>query len=258
MRTVRVTKYLTPLREGGSVPAVVEADDQGVYVLKFRGAAQGPRALIAELVAGEIGRALGLPVPEIVLAELDPLLARSEPDPELQQLIQASGGLNLALDFLPGALAYDPLLDVPDADLASRIVWFDAALTNVDRTARNTNMLMWHRRLYLIDHGAALFFHHTWGDYQTRSQSRFPQVRDHVLLPSATQLREADAALSPQLSPELLGSVVAQIPDEWLGDEPRFASPDEHRAAYVDYLIRRTQPPRAFVEEAIDARAQLA
>src|SRR6185295_6957802 len=159
MRTVNTTRYVTPLREGGSLPAIIEADDDGMYVLKFRGAGQGPRALIAELVAGEIARAAGLPVPEIVLAELDPELARTEPDPEIQDLIRASAGLNLALDYLPGSVTFDPLAEQTDADLASRIVWFDAFVTNVDRTPRNANMLMWHRRLWLIDHGAALYFH---------------------------------------------------------------------------------------------------
>jgi hypothetical protein len=258
MRTVAVTRYLAPLREGGSLPAIVEADDLGMYVLKFRGAGQGPRALIAELVAGQIGRALGLPIPEVVFARLDPLLARSEPDPEIQELIKASAGLNLALDYLPGALAYDPLLDMPPPDLASRIVWFDAALTNVDRTARNTNMLMWHRRLFLIDHGAALFFHHTWDDYLARSASRFPQIRDHVLLPAASALPEADSHLSSMLTGDLIAATVAQIPDAWLGDEPRFPTLAAHRAAYVEYLTRRTTAPRAFLEEAIYARAQRA
>src|SRR5260221_11902515 len=163
LKTVRVTRYVTPLREGGSLPAIVEADDDGMYVLKFRGAGQGPRALVAELVSGEIARALGLPVPEIVFAELDPDLARTEPDPEISALIRASGGLNLALDYLPGSGMFDPIVNKPDADFASRVVWFDAYVTNVDRTVRNPNLLMWHRRLWLIDHGASLYFHHAPG-----------------------------------------------------------------------------------------------
>src|SRR5882672_3184770 len=162
LRTVIATRYVTPLREGGSLPAIIEADDDGMYVLKFRGAGQGPKALIAELVAGEIGRALGLLVPEIVFVELDPELARTEPDPEIQSLIRASAGLNLALDYLPGSVMFDPVAWKPDADFASSVVWFDAYATNVDRTARNTNMLVWHRKLWLIDHGAAFYFHHTW------------------------------------------------------------------------------------------------
>src|SRR5688572_16803192 len=173
LRRVAATRYVTPLREGGSLPAIVEADDDGLYVLKFRGAGQGPKALVAELIAGELGRALALPVPEIVFIELDAQLARTEPDPEIQDLIRASAGLNLALDYLPGVIAFDPVVDSPDADLASRVVWFDAYTTNVDRTARNTNMIVWHRKLWLIDHGAALYFHHDWSNYLARSRSPF-------------------------------------------------------------------------------------
>jgi hypothetical protein len=257
LRTVTATRYVTPLREGGSLPAIVEADDDGLYVLKFRGAGQGPKVLIAELVAGEIGRALGLPVPEIVFVDLDPALGRNEPDFEIQALVEASAGLNLALDYLPGAYAFDPLLAPPDAGLASEIVWFDAFVTNVDRTPRNVNMLTWHRRIWLIDHGAALFFHHTWADYLHRSTSPFPQVKDHVLLPFADDLRAADERLSTRLTPVLLEQIVAQIPDMWLGVEQGFADPDAHRAAYLAYLHSRLQPPHRFVEEAIRARAQL-
>ena len=257
MRTVSVTRYLTPLREGGSLPAIVEADDDGLYVLKFRGAGQGPKALIAELVAGEIARALGLAVPEIVLMRLDPELARTEPDPEIQDLIRASGGLNLGLDYLPGAVTYDPLTMPADARLASRIVWFDAYSTNVDRTPRNTNLLVKDQQLWLIDHGAALFVHHAWGDYMARSRSRFPQVKDHVLLRHADDLADADARLSPLLTPAALDRIVGLIPASWLEGEPRFASQAEHRAAYADYLLSRLAAPRAFVEEAANARAQL-
>jgi hypothetical protein len=257
VRTVAATRYVTPLREGGSLPAVVEADDDGMYVLKFRGAGQGARALIAELVAGEIGRALGLDVPEIVFVELDPALGRSEPDSEIQALIQASAGLNLALDFLPGALAYQPSLTPPAPELASLIVWFDAFVTNVDRTPRNPNLLLWGRRLWLIDHGAALYMHHAWGDYLAQSRSRFPQIKEHVLLPYADALPEANALAIERLSPAVIEGIVAQIPAAWLGDEPRFAGPAEHRAAYAAYLSRRLEEPRAFVEEAAHARAQL-
>src|SRR5882762_2437423 len=165
LRTVKATRYVTPLREGGSLPAIIEADDEGMYVLKFRGAGQGPKALIAELMAGELARVAGLPVPELVFVELDPDLARTEPDPEIQDLIRASAGLNLALDYLPGSVMYDPVAEKLDVELASMIVWFDAFVTNVDRTPRNTNMLMWHRQLQLIDHGAALYFHHSWDQY---------------------------------------------------------------------------------------------
>lgn len=254
MRTVVATRYVTPLREGGSLPAIVEGDDDGLYVLKFRGAGQGAKALIAELVAGELARALGLPVPEIVFVELDAELARTEPDPEIQHLIRASAGLNLALDYLPGSITFDPVVDAPDADLASAIVWFDAFVSNVDRTARNANLLVWHRRLWLIDHGAALYFHHAWDGYLQRAVDPFARIRDHVLLPFAGALREADARLSALLSPQLIEQVVARIPHAWLGGDAPFADAAEHRAAYAAYLCRRIESPRAFLQEAIRAR----
>ena len=255
VRTVMVTRYVTPLREGGSLPAIVEADDDGLYVLKFRGAGQGPKALIAEFVAGEIARALGLPVPEIVFVELDPALARTEPDPEIQDLIRASAGLNLALDYLPSAVMFDPVADTPDAELASAVVWFDAYVTNVDRTPRNTNLLVWHRRLWLIDHGAALYFHHTWQDYLARSRAPFPLIKDHVLLPRASALREADAQLAERVTPVVLASIVHRIPDAWLVGEAPFESSEQHREAYLAYLLRRLEPPRTFLEEALRARS---
>ncbi|MBI1760552.1 MAG: aminotransferase class I and II [Acidobacteria bacterium] len=255
MRTVIATRYVTPLREGGSMPAIIEADDEGMYVLKFRGAGQGQKALIAELVAGELARAAGLPVPEIVFVELDPELARTEPDPEIQDLIRASAGLNLALDYLPGSVTFDPVAEQPDAALASAIVWFDAFVTNMDRTARNANMLMWHRRLWLIDHGAALYFHHSWANYRERSRDPFKLIKDHVLLGFASALEAADAQMSALLTPALIDSVVKQIPDAWLlGDAP-FSSSDEHRDAYVEYLSNRLAAPHAFLEEALRARS---
>ncbi len=253
IRTVHATRYVMPLREGGSLPAIIEADDDGMYVLKFRGAGQGAKALVAELVAGEIGRALGLPVPEIVFVDLDTELARTEPDPEVQELIRASGGLNLALDYLPGSITFDPAVETVDSRLASDIVWFDAFVTNIDRTPRNTNMLMWHRKLWLIDHGAALYFHHAWGDYVARSQDRFPLVRDHVLLPFATEIADSDARLSALITPALISEVISQIPDAWLVENTPFSSVEEHRDAYVEYLVGRIEGPRAFVEEAIRA-----
>jgi len=255
MRTVTATRYVTPLREGGSLPAVVEADDDGLYVLKFRGAGQGRKALIAELVAGEIARTAGLPVPEIVLVELDAELARTEPDPEIQDLIRASAGLNLALDYLPGAVAFDPLVHSPEAGLASAIVWHDAFVFNVDRTPRNTNLLMWHRRLWLIDHGAALIFHHQWDGYLERSTSPFPMVRDHVLLGFASRLAEADAEMTRRLPAEAIARIVDLVPDDWLEDSPLFQARDEQRQAYVRYLVARLQAPRPFVQEAIRARS---
>jgi hypothetical protein len=257
IRTVHATRYVKPLREGGSLPAIVEADDDGLYVLKFRGAGQGPKVLIAELLCGEIGRALGLPVPELVFVELDPALGRNEPDEEIQNLVEASGGLNLGLDYLPGSLGLDPLSAVAvDPDLASAIVWFDAFITNVDRTPRNTNMLWWHRKVWLIDHGAALYFHHTWTDYLARARSPFSAIRDHVLLPVASDIRAADTRLATLVNPELVDQVVAAIPDTWLEDETTFPDLDTHRAAYHDYLLARIAAPRAFVEEAVYARAQ--
>jgi len=256
LRTVIATRYVTPLREGGSLPAIVEADDDGMYVLKFRGAGQGPKALIAELVAGEIARAAGLPVPEIVFMTLDPDLARTEPDPEIQHLIRASAGLNLALDYLPGAVTYDPVAEKPDADLASSIVWFDAYVTNVDRTPRNTNILVWHRRLWLIDHGATLYFHHAWDNYLERSRDPFPMIKDHVLLPLASALREVDSNISGRITPDLIGSIVQSIPDAWLGGDSSFGGSDRYREAYREYLLRRLEPPHGFLEEAIHARSR--
>lgn len=258
IRTVAATRYLTPLREGGSLPAIVECDDGQLYVLKFRGAGQGRKALIAELVVGELGRALGLPVPEIVLVELDPVFGRSEPHEEIQDLLRASAGLNLALRYLPGALAFDPLVAPPQTlALASAIVWFDAYTMNVDRTPRNTNLLLWERELWLIDHGAALYIHHTWTNYLERSRGAFPQIKDHVLLRQADQLAETDATLSAALTRELIERVAGLIPEGWLTDEPSFAGVAEHRAAYVEYLCNRLAGPRAFVEEAQHARAKL-
>lgn len=256
MRTVMATRYVTPLREGGSLPAIVEADDEGMYVLKFRGAGQGPKALIAELVAGEIARTAGLPVPEIVFVELDPVLARTEPDPEIQHLIRASAGLNLALDYLPSAVMFDPVADKLDAPLASAVVWFDAYVSNVDRTPRNTNLLVWHRRLWLIDHGAALYFHHTWHDYLERSRAPFPLIKDHVLLPFASALPEIDTQLTQRLTPDLLARIVHLIPDAWLVGEAPFSSSDDHREAYLAYLLRRLEPPHVFLEEALRVRSR--
>lgn len=257
IRTVTATRYVTPLREGGSLPAIVEAEDLGIYVLKFRGAGQGPKVLIAELVAGEIARVLGLPMPEIVFVDLDPVLGRSEPDPEIQALINASAGLNLGLDYLPGSFAYDPAVTPPpDGALASAIVWFDAYVSNVDRTARNTNLLVWHHKLWLIDNGASLYFQYAGPDYPARSRARFPRIRDHVLLPFADALPAADAALSARLNPEVIGEIIDLIPVSWL-DDPAFAGPEDQRSAYAAYLCRRLEPPRGFAQDAIDARAQL-
>ena len=250
MRTVRVTRYVTPLREGGSLPAIVEADDDGMYVLKFRGAGQGAKALVAELVSGEIARALGLSVPELVFADLDPDLARTEPDPEIFALIRDSAGLNLALDYLPSSVMFDPVVEKIPSDIASRIVWFDAYVTNVDRTVRNTNLLMWHRRLWLIDHGATLYFHHSagWMEDLARARAPFTLIKENVLLRRAGRLAEVDAAMAALLTPEVIDGIVGLIPEAWLDDGPSY------RAAYSRYLLDRLAAPRAFVEEAIRAR----
>ena len=258
LRTVNVTRYVTPLREGGSLPAIVEADDDGLYVLKFRGAGQGPKALIAELVAGEIGRNLGLRVPEIVFMELDAALGRNEMDPEIQSLIKASAGQNLGLDFLPGSLAFDAAApNTIEPELASAVVWFDAFVTNMDRTARNTNMLLWHKNLWLIDHGAALFFQHTWNDYLNRSLTPFALIKQHVLLQYASKIPAADARLRPLLTPEKLKDILTQIPDAWLSPEQGFTSSDEMREAFLTFLITRLENSNIFVEEAVNARTKL-
>lgn len=258
MRTVTATRYVSPLREGGSLPAIVEGDDDGLYVLKFRGAGQGPKVLVAELLAGEMARACGLAVPEIVFMQLDADLARTEPDAEIQDLLRASAGLNLALDYLPGSVTFDPLAgSATAATLASQVVWLDALVSNMDRTARNTNLLMWHRRLWLIDHGAAFYFHHGWTDPLARAADPFPLIKDHVLLPWAAALAEADAALAPRLPRERLEAIVALLPDDWLAPDEHFASPAAHRAAYLQYLLRRLQAPRAFAHHAEHAHAHL-
>jgi hypothetical protein len=256
IRTVNVTRYVTPLREGGSLPAIVEADDDGLYVVKFRGAGHGVRALIAELISGEIGRALGLPVPELVLAVLDAELARTEPDPEIHALIYDSAGLNVGLDYLPGCVNYDPAVHLIPPQLASQIVWFDALVTNVDRTARNTNMLMWHRKPWLIDHGSTLYFHHSpgWAAAARRPRAPFPAIRDHVLLQRAESLQEVDATLAAALTPDVIGDIVGLVPDEWLLAVSDGGTADGVRRDYAAYFSARLAAPRAFVREAIDAR----
>jgi hypothetical protein len=239
---VTATRYATPLREGGSLPAIVEADDDGLYVVKFRGAGHGPRALVAEVVAGEIGRHLGLPVPEIVLVEVNPALAKAEPDAEIRDLLGRSAGLNMGLDFLPGAVTYRPGVDPrPSRALAADVVWFDALVTNLDRTAKNPNLLVWHGRPWLIDHGASLYVQHTWRDPLAHARRPFAQVGQHIWLPYAGSLRDADARLAPLLASTVLASVLALVPDDWL---------DVRREAYVEYLSARLEAPRPFVEEA--------
>ena len=258
LRTVLATRYVTPLREGGSLPAIVEADDAGLYVLKFRGAGQGAKALIAELLAGELARAMGLRVPELVLTVLEPELGRAEPDSEIRALLKASGGLNLGVDYLPGSITFDPVVGpVPGPVEASDIVCFDAFVMNVDRTPRNPNLLIWHRALWLIDHGAALYFHHAWESAQATSRSAFAPIKDHVLLPWGTELREASKRLHQRLTPEVVARTVELIPEAWLTAEAGLSSPAEHREAYRRWLVERLHASEAFIEEAERARAQL-
>lgn len=253
LRHVNVTRYSAPLREGGSLPALVEADDQFMYVLKFRGAGQGKKALIAELIGGEVARALGFRVPELVFATLDVAFGRIEGDEEIQDLLKASVGLNLGLHYLSGAVTYDPLVTKTDFQLASDIVWLDSLLLNVDRTVRNTNMLWWHKELWLIDHGAALYFHHSWHDWQNPERP-FANIKDHVMLPLAVKLKEADEKNKSLLTKALIESIVSLIPDEWLTEEPAFESIGEHRQAYITFLTTRLQHSDFFVNEAIHAR----
>jgi len=258
VRIVHATRYVTPLREGGSLPAIVEADDSGLYVVKFRGAGHGAKALVAEWITGELARAAGLAVPELVGVQVDAALGRNEPDAEIRELLRASSGLNLGLDWLPGSITFDPVAGpAPEPRLASDVVWFDAWTSNVDRTAKNPNLLCWHRRLYLIDHGASLYFHHAWADEPERRFSPFTSVRDHVLLPWADDVAAAGERLAPRLSRGVLERVLGDVPDAWLEPEPRFGSPAELRAAYVDHLEARRDARAVYVQEAERARAAL-
>jgi hypothetical protein len=255
---VNVTRYVTPLREGGSLPAIAEADDGFLYVLKFRGAGQGVKALIAELIGGEIARTLGLKVPEIVFAQLDGAFGRTEPDEEIQDLLKASVGLNLGLHYLSGAITYDPAVTAVQPLPASRIVWLDSLLTNVDRTARNTNMLVWNKELWLIDHGAALYFHHSWDNWEEQSIKPFVQIKDHVLLPRASELDEVNTQFRTILTPDRIRSIVDLIPDEWLTDGAAdTASPSERRQVYTQFLSSRIAASEIFVKEAQHARKSL-
>ena len=238
LRTVTATRYVLPLREGGSLPGLMEADDLGTWVVKFSGAGQGRKVLVAEVVVGELGRRLGLPVPELVLVEVDPVLGRAEPDEEVQDLLRASPGTNLGTDFLPGSLGFDPVVHVVDADLASRVLWLDALVGNVDRSWRNPNLLLWHRDLWLIDHGASLVFHHDWPRAASAAEQPY-RAEDHVLAAQATRRVEAGELLASRITRALLGEVAALVPDVWLDGEPGFATADAVRQAYVDHLLRR-------------------
>ncbi|MDA6069830.1 aminotransferase class I and II [Flavobacterium sp. AC] len=254
LRTVNVTRYITPLREGGSLPALAEADDDFKYVLKFRGAGHGVKALIAELVGGQIAKALKLQLPELVFANLDEAFGRNEGDEEIQDLLQGSQGLNLALHFLSGAITFDPVVTTVDAKLASQIVWLDAYITNVDRTFRNTNMLIWHKELWLIDHGACLYFHHSWNNWEQHAKSPFALIKDHVLLPQASLLKEVDAEYKTLLTPEILVDIVNTIPEEWLQWEDIDETPETLRNVYLQFLQTRLNNSEIFVNQANNAR----
>jgi hypothetical protein len=257
LREVRVTRYVTPLREGGSLPAITEADDGFLYVLKFRGAGQGIKALIAELIGGEIARSLGLKVPEIVLAQLDAAFGRTEPDEEIQDLLKASVGLNIGLHYLSGSISFDPVVNRVDPLTASQIVWLDCLLTNVDRTARNTNMLIWNKELWLIDHGAALYFHHSWDNWEQQATRPFLPVREHVLLPQASEIETVDTVYSNRLTPDHIEEIIDLIPEEWLLNWPSGQSPEEIRSVYTQFLITRIATSAIFVKEALHARTAL-
>lgn len=258
LRTVNATRYVLPLREGGSLPAIVEADDLGMYVVKFRGAGQGILAVIAELIAGEIGRAIGLRVPEIIFIEIDVALARNEPDYEIRQLLKASEGLNVALDYLPGSVTFDPAArDTVAPDEASLIVWFDAFTQNVDRTPRNANLLVWHRKLYLIDHGAALYFHHDWPSMHNKIASPFAEIKHHILLQWASEIERSSAFARERLTRSVLEGIVAQVPDAWLEAIPGELSAEKRRSNYLDFFLRRIEVSHIFEEEAIRARSSL-
>jgi hypothetical protein len=257
LRTVQATRYVLPLREGGSLPAIVEADDLGLYVVKFRGAGQGTLALIAELIAGEIGRALGLRVPEIVFVEIDPALGRNEPDYEIRQLLKSSPGTNLALDYLPGSTMFDPAArDTAPASEASMLVWFDAFVQNVDRTPRNANLLVWHRKLYPIDHGAALFFHHDWPTMTHKIESPFAQIQHHILLPWAAEIEQAGTIARGTLTYDTVAAIIEAVPDAWLEAIPGDFTTAARRAAYLDFFMRRLAAAHIFEQEAVHARAR--
>lgn len=257
LREVNVTRYLMPLREGGSLPALAEADDGFNYVLKFKGAGQREKALIAELIGGELARRVGFKVPEIVFANLDAAFGNSEGDEEIQDLLKSSQGLNLALHFLSKALTFDPGASHVDEELASRIVWFDAWITNVDRTFRNTNMLIWNRELWLIDHGASLVFHHSWENWEKHALSPFSMVKDHVLLPRASALEKADEAMKQIITSELIDEIVQMVPDEWILASRDTETAEEAKEVYASFLKMRLAHSDVFLTEAIDARKAL-
>lgn len=255
LRTVAVVRYVTPLREGGSLPAIAEADDGFLYVLKFKGAGQGTKALISELIGGEIARVIGLKVPEIVFANLDEAFGRTEPDEEIQDLLKASTGLNLAMHYLSGSFTFDPTVTVITPKIASQIVWLDSLLMNVDRTAKNTNLLTWNHELWVIDHGASLYFHHSWHNWEEQAKKPFLLIKEHVLLPFATELDLVDVEIRKALTPDLINQIVSLIPDEWLENENTFSSKAENKEAYAKFLLTRIAYSENFIKDAQNAAA---
>lgn len=254
LRTVNVTRYITPLREGGSLPALTEADDGFKYVLKFRGGGHGTKVLVSELIGGMVAKTIGMQIPELVFINLDEAFGRSEGDEEVQDLLQASRGLNLGLHFLSGALAFDPLINSVEPELASKIVWMDALLTNIDRTVRNTNLLMWHKELWLIDHGSTLYFHHSWENWEKYALSPFPQIKDHVLLPQASMLDKADKELKKVLTKDKITDIVNLIPNSWLNWSNEHETVEDIRRVYSNFLITRIENSENFLKGAQDAR----
>lgn len=254
LRTVDVVQYVHPLREGGSLPAIVKANDGYLYVLKFRGAGQGKKALIAEFIGGELARAIGLNVPELVFMNLDDSFSKTEPDEEIQDLLKFSVGLNLGLHFLSGAITFDPLVSTVDALTASKVVVLDSIISNIDRTAKNTNLLQWHNELWVIDNGASFYFHHDWKNWRNHLSRTFPLIKDHVLLPQASKLEEAAAEIQHALSQDTIAQIISKIPEDWLESESDSFNPDEMRAAYIEFLDAKLGMIALLVKEAIDAR----
>ncbi|MDP5169980.1 MAG: aminotransferase class I and II [Bacteroidia bacterium] len=254
LRSVNVTRYVEPLREGGSLPAIVEADDDFSYVIKFWGAGQGKKALIAELIGGELARAMGLRVPELVFMTLDDSFGRMEADEEIQDLLKFSVGLNLGLHYLPGSITYDPVVSVAEPLESSKVVVLDSLITNIDRTARNTNLLNWNKELWLIDHGASIYFHHSWDNWQEHATRSFPAIKDHVLLPRATELHKAAATIQETISDSMLKDIVDTIPDIWLSDDAHEVTAEERRRVYLEFLRIRLSQLDSLVTQADDAR----
>ncbi len=254
IRTVEVTRYIAPLREGGSLPAIAEADDGFMYSLKFRGAGQGTRALVAEMIGGMLAKEAGLKTPEIVFAELKEGFGRTEPDEEIQDLLKASTGLNIAIHYLSGSITYDPAVKTVDPLLASKIVWLDAFLMNVDRTPKNTNMLLWQKELWLIDHGACLYFHHNWDSWREAVTKPFVQIKDHVLLPQATEMEKADYELKQKITPDIIDKLISLIPANWINDYGEGIEPAAIRKGYAEFLKRRIENAEIFLNQILNDR----